>query len=213
MNTTEFELHVVSVFTQTQATVPAVADLLKDLRRRPTAAAPQVISIPSDGTPIGLANTAGQLKVDDPGAPDELAQFSMIEFAGSAAVAMTTYRPDVYVNSVPALRLSVLTVKDCVRFRPGIHAFLTQRIRPYVGKPPKSILGDQCPYCRIPFNDATQVAFHECNVAYHHETEQSHPDLPETERLACFTRLKHCLSCQHEMRLDERLVWDPAEAV
>lgn len=126
-------------------------------------------------------------------------------------LAMRTLAPGLLVNGLPALSLTALGPRDSVLLAPGAFAYITERIRPRVGQPGAEHLGKKCPVCKLKIEAATQIAVHRCNVAYHYETEASHPHVADEERLNCFTQIAKCLSCGREATLEETLVWDPSE--
>lgn len=126
-------------------------------------------------------------------------------------LAMLALRPGILVNGLPALPLTVLTVKDSIVLAPGCLAYVTERVRPFSGTPPAELLGRPCPLCRMPVDAKTRIVICQCGAPYHHETEASHPDLPEDDRLRCFERVKICLSCNRPVTADEYLAWGPSD--
>ena len=182
----------------------------------PRNSAPQwhIIPIPTTGQLLRLGAAASEqqlVEVDD--AQAILAEFCMIQRKAGPELVMLTARPSVLVNGLPALSLTVLRPRDTLGLLPGQPQFVTQRIRPYVGSPPKELLGTALPKVQDPaVRRHAHCARHRCGVAYHYETEESHPHVAESDRLDCFLRVRACLSCQRPLTLDETLVWDPATA-
>jgi len=140
-----------------------------------------------------------------------VAGFSVVARRLSQALSMISpvEHAGLLVNGIPALRFSVLSPRDSVVLTHGVHSYVTERIRPYVGKPPKDMISMKCPFCKIPFSEDTQIVTCRCGVAYHFETDKSHPEIEEEERLNCLSRLQVCLSCSRPVSLEESLVWDP----
>ena len=126
------------------------------------------------------------------------------------ALAMCVRRDAVLVNGFRALSFSVLSARDSLVLSPGVHTYVTQRIRPHVGPPLNMMIGQKCPFCRIPITEDTQVVSCRCGVVYHNETEESHADVDVSDRLNCFAKLRACLSCNRPVTLNESLVWDPS---
>jgi len=93
---------------------------------------------------------------------------------------------------------------------PGVHTYVTQRIRPHVGPPLPSMIGQKCPFCRIPIDKDTSVVSCRCGVVYHKETAESHGHVEAADRLNCFEKVRACLSCNRPVTLNESLVWDPS---
>jgi hypothetical protein len=171
----------------------------------------QVISIAPVDEPLHVAlDTVHQeiVRTDDPEA--SLADFVVVPHGLSTVLVMLPRRVGLLVNGLPALSLNVLRPRDGLVMTPGWHTYVTQRIRPYLGPPPDEMLGQSCPYCRIPIAKDTYVFVHRCGVAYHCETAENRPDIAEEERLNCHLRMRSCFSCNQPVWLEERLVWDPA---
>jgi hypothetical protein len=124
---------------------------------------------------------------------------------------MVTCRTGVLVNGMAPLSFSLLLPRDTVVLSPDFHCYVTRRIRPFVGPPPPELLGKKCPCCRIPFSADAQVISHLCGLYFHYETEASHPDTPESDRLNCAAKLKACLSCHRPISPSEFLVWEPSD--
>lgn len=123
----------------------------------------------------------------------------------SMDLVMVTTEDHVLVNGVPALRLAVLGPRDSVMLGTNRMFYVTQRVKPHVGPPTEEMLGEKCPFCRIPFDAKTTVVTCSCKTAYHNE--------PPTKKgaLECFRKMNNCLECRKELSLDEYLVWDPEE--
>jgi hypothetical protein len=126
-----------------------------------------------------------------------------------AELGMLAPRADVRVNGLPALRFTMLAPKDSVLLESGYLTYVTERFRPYVGTPPRECIGKKCSFCRIPATESTRIVTCRCGVFYHSESVESHPDVPDDDRLKCLDRIKKCLSCGRTVSLDEYLVWDP----
>ncbi len=118
--------------------------------------------------------------------------------------------PGVLVNAVPALPFSALTTRDNFLL-PGCIAYVTSRIQLFVGRPPQELLGKECIFCQIPVEKGTRVVVCHCGQAVHHESEDSHPDVAEENRLCCFEQVKNCLACSRTLTLEPYLLWDPRE--
>lgn len=136
-------------------------------------------------------------------------QFTRRHF--NTSLALVSLRDDVFVNGVRALELSLLSAKDTILLAgPRRMFYTTQRFRPFAGgPPPRQLLGQKCPACSLPFDQDTALVSCSCGAAYHHETGDSHPELPENDRLDCFARVGQCLHCQHDLTTEEYLIWDP----
>lgn len=140
---------------------------------------------------------------------DSIAGFAVIKRRLGSALTMTTHRGGVIVNGLPALSFTVLLPRDSVVIAPGVHSYVTERIRPYIGAPLPESIGVKCPFCRIPVTHDTRVVSCRCGVVYHHETEESHGAINEKDRLDCLSKIRVCLSCSRPVTLEESLVWDP----
>ncbi len=111
-------------------------------------------------------------------------------------------RSGVLVNGVPSLSFAVLMTRDSVLLRPGCMAYVTTRVNPFVGRPSDELLGKKCRFCSIAIEESTRVVVCACGQPFHHETPQSHPEIPsEEERLACFDKVKKCLTCGKDLAL------------
>ncbi len=139
-----------------------------------------------------------------------VAEFRTVQRRLGPALAMFPCHDGVLVNGLPALALTVLAPRDALVLAPGLQTYVTQRIRPYVGKATEEMIGKKCPFCRIPIDRDTRVVTCRCGVVYHLETDESHPDVDESDRLACFNKVRKCLSCSREVTFEESLVWGPA---
>jgi hypothetical protein len=138
------------------------------------------------------------------------AGFRVVRRRLGASLAMLSQSEGVLVNGVPALPLSVLSVKDSIVLAPGKHFYVTQRLKPYIGSPPQHVLNKPCPFCQIPITDDTRIYLCPCGAPYHYETAESHAQVEETERLNCLEKIEKCLSCGRKLTLEEFLEWDPA---
>jgi hypothetical protein len=136
--------------------------------------------------------------------------FSFVRNRGKPALALLSNTDGVLVNGRPALPLSILAVKDCLVLGPAVHAYVTERVRPYVGAPPESLIGKQCPFCRIPFTADTTIASCRCGAAYHYEQPTDETEADPDEILRCFEKVRQCLACGRQLTLEEYLEWDPA---
>lgn len=165
----------------------------------------------NDGTVwAALKEKTGQLKrVDSPNEADF--GFCVLKRRFSTDLAMLTRRHDVLVNSLPAMKLTMLGTKDSLRLAAGQMFYVTERVNPYIGKATAEHVGKKCPFCRMPITEDTHVATCRCGAVYHHETADSHPDLTDEDRLDCVDKVQTCLACGHELKLEEHLLWDPAE--
>jgi hypothetical protein len=143
------------------------------------------------------------------GEQDSVATFSVIKRRLGPALCMTVHRAGVLVNGLPALDFSVLRPRDSLVIAPGIHSYVTERVRPYVGTPAQELIGKKCPFCRIPVTNDTRIVTCRCGVVYHHETEASHGAIAEKDRLNCLSKIRLCMSCSRPVTLEEYLVWDP----
>jgi hypothetical protein len=216
-NQVGFELHSCD----TAATPAATADnddiraLMESLPWRAGQQAQRsVLAIPGGGEPACVIWNPAQRCLElceDPAA--SIAEFRVIPRQFSPALAFVPRDSGVLVNGLPPLSLTMLQPRDVLRLAAGVHTFVTQRIRPYVGPPPAELVGTKCPSCRIPVAEDSQVYVHRCGVPYHLETEDTHPQLAAEDRLDCFHNVRTCLSCNREMTLAETLAWDPTTAM
>lgn len=143
---------------------------------------------------------------------DAVAGFTVIKRRLGLALAMTTAdHAGVLVNGLPALRFTVLSPRDSVVLSPGMHSYITERVRPHVGAPTEPMIGLKCPFCKIAVDADTRVAACRCGVLYHAESAESHPAIAEEDRLNCLSKVRACLSCSRPVALEEFLVWDPGE--
>ncbi|MFZ1936215.1 MAG: hypothetical protein WCB27_16185 [Thermoguttaceae bacterium] len=135
----------------------------------------------------------------------------------ASGLAVLAGRSDVLVNALPGLSFSVLKLRDSlVVGSPGHFYYVTARFTPYIGPPTPEMIGKRCPVCKIPIQAAedgqpdTRVITCRCGAVLHWETPESHPDVPEEDRLGCLAKATLCPCCQHELSSQEVLVWDPA---
>ena len=171
-----------------------------------------VIQFPFDnGTPtwIGIDENTG-CPVRCHRKKDRAVSFVVAPRPFGMALVMTTHRSGVLVNSIPALSLTVLKPRDSIVIAPGIHSYITERIRPYSGAPTEQMVGQKCPYCSLGVTPTTSVVTCRCGVIYHHETEESHAEQKKEDRLNCLSSLRVCLSCGRPLTQEEYLVWDPS---
>jgi hypothetical protein len=131
-------------------------------------------------------------------------------------LAMLSDRDDVLINALPSLPFSVLRLKDSLAVgSPGHRFYVTARFTPYIGPPTPDMIGKRCPLCKIPIQAAeagqpeTRVVTCRCGAVFHAETAESHPGVPEEDRLDCFSKASLCPCCQSVLSSDEVLVWDP----
>lgn len=137
--------------------------------------------------------------------------FSFVRNRGKPALALLANTDGILVNGRPALPLNILAVKDCLVLGPAVHAYVTERVRPYIGPPPESLIGKQCPFCRIPFTADTTIATCRCGAAYHYEQPTDETEAAPDDILRCFEKVRQCLACSRELTLKEHLEWDPAK--
>ena len=126
-------------------------------------------------------------------------------------LALLAGNASISVNGIPALALTVLRPRDEVLVEPDLHFFVTRRSQPHIGRPSEDLQQTKCPCCQIPLGPDTYVVSCPCGVAYHNETQENSPDVPEEDRLQCFQPGKSCLACGKRLSLEESLLWDPAE--
>ena len=143
--------------------------------------------------------------------PDEAdAGFLFLAPGRKNYLGLVSLRSGILVNGAPSLLFAVLTTRDSVLLRPGQLAYVTTRVNPFVGRPADDLLGKKCRFCSIPIDESTQVVVCACGQPFHHETAESHPEVSsEEERLACFDRVKKCLTCGKDLALESFLLWDP----
>ena len=132
----------------------------------------------------------------------------MLRYQFSNRLALISRRRPVLVNGLPALSLAVVATRDSLTLGPETF-YVTERIRPHVGRPTEEMIGLKCPMCRVAVDAESVVVTCICGAVYHHETEQSHPDLPADERLNCLDQIRVCLVCNRPVTPHEHLVWDP----
>jgi hypothetical protein len=121
---------------------------------------------------------------------------------------MVTSKHDVLVNGVPALSITMLELKDSVIFGPNRIFYLNVRVRPHVGAPTKEIQRKKCPLCKTRFKEGTSVVTCYCEMAYHNETPETQPDIPEDELYRCFEKVERCLGCGKALTCEETLLWN-----
>ena len=128
--------------------------------------------------------------------------FAFSQWAGKSTSVSYRFGRGVLVNGVPSLSFAVLMTRDSVLLRPGCMAYVTTRVNPFVGRPSDELLGKKCRFCSIAIEESTRVVVCACGQPFHHETPQSHPEIPsEEERLACFDKVKKCLTCGKDLAL------------
>lgn len=161
--------------------------------------------------PVGINRGKGTLRPAR-SVRETVAEFYLVQRRLGPALAMIPRRKNVLVNGVPALSFQVLSPRDGLLLRPGLHTYVTERFRPYVGPPTDEMLSRKmrCPCCQIPLDKSTRVVTCRCGVAYHWEDAESHPEVDADDRLDCFAQIRVCLSCKRPVTLGDSLVWDPA---
>lgn len=142
---------------------------------------------------------------------DATVGFRFVRHRGKAALAMLPRTDGALVNGRPALPLAILSVKDCLVLGHAVHAYVTERVRPYIGPPPAEYLSKQCPFCRIPFTPETELVTCRCGAAYHYERNGPGKSEDADEPLMCFEKARRCLACERPLVLEEYLEWDPAK--
>jgi hypothetical protein len=170
-----------------------------------------VLELPADhreSVPVGIdENTNCPVRCHRE--QDLVVSFAVAKRRLGATLSMTVHRDGVLVNGILVLRFAVLSPRDSIVIAPGVHSYVTERIRPYVGTPSQDQIGLKCPFCRIPVTNDTRIVTCRCGVVYHHETEESHEAIGEDDRLDCLSKVRVCLSCSRPVTLQEYLSWDP----
>ncbi|NOX56213.1 MAG: hypothetical protein GXP27_17575 [Planctomycetes bacterium] len=128
------------------------------------------------------------------------------QFANRLAV--ITIKQPILVNGLPALSLAVAATQDTLTVG-KVTFYVTERIRPHVGQPTEEMVGLKCPMCRIAVDVDSIIVACRCGAVYHHETEDSRPELQADERLNCLDQIRVCLACGRPVVTEEFLVWDP----
>lgn len=212
-NNSQFELHSFATMTSKQSPSHPLdfSDLPWQDDQHPK---PHVMALGFAGQqagpyPVGADAGKCELRRAAPGS-SVLAEFYLVNRPLGPALAMVPRCGSVLVNGLSALSFQVLSPRDGLLLSPGLHTYVTQRIKPYIGQPRGAMLKQSCPVCRIPLTQETHVITCRCHVAYHHETGESHPDAAASDRLNCFEQIRVCLSCNRPLTLGESLVWDPA---
>ena len=164
-----------------------------------------------DGLVWARADEGAGGRIQEVGSPDEAdAGFCFLALGRKNYLGLVSLRSGILVNGAPSLSFAVLTTRDSILLRPGHLAYVTTRVNPFVGRPSDDLLGKKCRFCSIPIDESTQVVVCVCGQPFHHETPESHPEVSsEEERLACFNRVKKCLTCGKDLALEPFLVWDP----
>ena len=145
-----------------------------------------------------------------PSPDDADAGFCFLTVGRKQYLGLLPLRSGILVNGSPSLSFAALTTRDSVLLRPGCLAYVTTRVHPFVGRPADDLVGKKCRFCSIPIEESTQVVVCVCGQPFHHETTESHPEiLSEQERLACFQKVKKCLTCGKDLALEPFLLWDP----
>jgi hypothetical protein len=207
MNQSQFEIHAITSVIESQHDGAELA--WHDAQ--PSPRLPVLTVAEADGlVRVKVDPRDGRLgRVEGDG--DAVVAFRVIRRRLGPSLAMVALREGAFVNGLPALALSVLGAKDSLVLAPGCVAYVTERIRPFVGTPADELVGKKCPMCRLPVDGKTRVVACRCGAPYHAETAESHPDVAEADRLRCIEKVKACLSCgRPEVTVKEYLVWDPA---
>ncbi len=188
---------------------PADAAPLPWHEQQPPKSPPPVAIQEADGLIyVGIDPATGKLeRVAD--AENAIAALQVVRRRLSSDLAMIALKEGLRVNGLPATPFSVLAVKDSLVLSAGSLSYVTERFRPFIGAPADGLIGKKCPYCRIPVQGTSRVVTCRCGAPYHWETAESHPDVPDADRLKCFEKVKTCLSCNRELTTEERLVWEP----
>jgi hypothetical protein len=204
MSQHHFELHPVAVLGDDPADLAAVP---WQPAQRP--AAPPPLALEEAGVGVAVDPHTGRLRT----APhaEAAALFYPVPRRLGADLAMVTLTDGVLVNGLPALPLTVLSVKDAVTLAPGCLCYVTERVLPFVGTPAGELLGKQCPFCRLACDEKTRVVTCHCGAPYHFEAADSHPNTPADDRLECFTKVQTCLACNRPLTREPHLLWDPSE--
>ncbi len=141
-----------------------------------------------------------------------LAGFRYEQTASSDQLVLFAKHDQVRVNGIRPLPMAVLETKDLIRLGPQSLFYLTERVTPYSGPPTDAMIaaGVRCAFCRLAFDKSTHILTHQCGLAFHDESEETHPEIPESDRLQCASRLAVCLGCKTPLSREPYLVWDPA---
>ncbi len=107
------------------------------------------------------------------------------------------------VNGQLVPRLAVLGEKDSLQLPDETTLHVTFFNRPHVGKPPASLVGKQCPICRVPFTAEATVYLCACGVATHHGNDG------DTEALQCAQTQHVCVGCERPITLKEGFTYWP----
>ena len=208
INQTEYELHGLNASFGDEA---AKTGLLFSKRNPEPGEDLTLLRISEDDRTVwaGVDDQRGLIREVD-GPEQAVAGFRVVRGRVSTRLGMIAKSSGIMVNAFPALSFSVLTTKDSIRLSPNHLLYLTERVKPYVGAPPAELIGKTCKYCGIEFSSETRIVSCHCSLAYHWETEESHPHLKLEERLPCYEEVKRCLSCSRELTIEEYLTWDPS---
>ena len=187
-----------------------------DLPWRESQPCREVSSLPlsvgaDDGLVWAKADDGADGRIHKVTSPDESeAGFCFLALGRKNYLGLVSLRSGILVNGAPSLSFAVLTTRDSILLRPGHLAYVTTRVNPFVGRPSDDLLGKKCRFCSIPIDKNTQVVVCVCGQPFHHETSESHPEIVSgQERLACFEKVKKCLTCGKNLALEPFLLWDP----
>jgi hypothetical protein len=118
-------------------------------------------------------------------------------------LAMQPWGEPLRVNGHAAPRIAVLGEKDSLQLADETTLHVTYFNRPRNGKPPRELIGKQCPVCRVPFTENSTVYICPCGVATHNSADG------DTDGLQC-TRLQHaCIGCERPIMLKEGFSYWP----
>jgi hypothetical protein len=167
---------------------------------------PALVVREADGVIWASVNPGG---IEQLAGPSEAALGMRVVRRGlSSRLALHCPLTDVHVNGLPALSLTILAVKDSLLMAGSLY-YVTQRVQPLVGAPEKGLLGKKCLMCRLPLDAQTRVVTCHCGGHFHHETLDSHPHVPDTDRLDCFSKIEACLACGRTLTTSDYLLWYP----
>lgn len=206
-----FEIHPLTVVDETHEDYEVFP-----WNREPAATMPVPLRVEGNGELVWAKWDADRRKLRRVAVSREaIAGFRVVQQRLISRLVMLVPRADVLVNGRPALRFSALAVKDSVVLAPGVHCYVTERVRPYVGKAPQSVIGKLCPFCRIPIDEQTHVVLCRCGAVYHDEPVQEPTnaagDAEENEPLLCASKVRNCLVCSRTLTREEHLTWDPTK--
>jgi hypothetical protein len=113
--------------------------------------------------------------------------------------------PGLRVNGLPVPLFAVLKEGDYLRLGLGTGFYVTVYNHPRLGEVPPSLIGKECPVCRVPFGEGVTCYVCSCGAAVHHSPEAG----DESLQCAKLRARSGCPACQRPVILEAGYTFIP----